>query len=106
MGGEDGVVQWDIAQFVSTIRKFDLVEIFEVGYKRWPVMCCSTLFNVVCMLHLVQSMYCRSSSNSCLFVSMIATGMLGALAFMGLTYKGWIVPWTGHFYSLWDTGHL
>src|SRR5882672_11796260 len=41
-----------------------------------------------------------------LFVSMIATGMLGVLAFMGLTYKGWIVPWTGRFYSLWDTGHL
>src|SRR6266850_1006458 len=64
------------------------------------------LFNVAHMLRLVRSMYCQSSSNSCLFVSMIATGMLGVLAFMGLTYKGWIVPWTGRFYSLWDTGHL
>jgi len=27
-----------------------------------------------------------------LFISMIATGMLGVLAFVGLTYKGWIVP--------------
>ena len=36
---------------------------------------------------------------------MIATGILGALAMVGLTYTGQIAPWTGRFYSLWDTGY-
>jgi dolichyl-diphosphooligosaccharide--protein glycosyltransferase len=22
-----------------------------------------------------------------------------------LTFSGWIAPWTGRFYSLWDTGY-
>src|SRR5713226_5131527 len=40
-----------------------------------------------------------------LFVSVIVAGILGALTIVGLTYKGWIAPWTGRFYSLWDTGY-
>jgi len=31
--------------------------------------------------------------------------VLGFGAIVGLTYKGWIAPWTGRFYSLWDTGY-
>jgi dolichyl-diphosphooligosaccharide---protein glycosyltransferase len=38
-------------------------------------------------------------------VSIIAAGILGTFAIIGLTYKGWIAPWTGRFYSLWDTGY-
>ncbi|KAH8116960.1 hypothetical protein DFH11DRAFT_1824379 [Phellopilus nigrolimitatus] len=32
------------------------------------------------------------------------TFILGALVFGALTMNGWIAPWTGRFYSLWDTG--
>lgn len=42
---------------------------------------------------------------SILYSSVIGIGLVGALAFGGLTYKGWIAPWTGRFYSLWDTGY-
>jgi len=35
----------------------------------------------------------------------IVAGILGTLAIVGLIYKGWIAPWTGRFYSLWDTGY-
>ncbi len=42
---------------------------------------------------------------SILFGSVIVIGVLGVFAFAGLTYKGWIAPWTGRFYSLWDTGY-
>lgn len=42
---------------------------------------------------------------SILYSSVIVIGLVGALAFGGLTYKGWIAPWTGRFYSLWDTGY-
>ncbi|CAE6497261.1 unnamed protein product [Rhizoctonia solani] len=30
---------------------------------------------------------------------------LGTAALVVLTSKGWIAPWTGRFYSLWDTGY-
>jgi dolichyl-diphosphooligosaccharide--protein glycosyltransferase len=39
------------------------------------------------------------------FAAVVSMGLLGALAFAALTYKGWIAPWTGRFYSLWDTGY-
>jgi dolichyl-diphosphooligosaccharide--protein glycosyltransferase len=38
-------------------------------------------------------------------IGVIAIGLLGTLVFGLLTYKGWIAPWTGRFYSLWDTGY-
>jgi dolichyl-diphosphooligosaccharide--protein glycosyltransferase len=37
--------------------------------------------------------------------SVVVLGVLGAMAFGVLTMKGWIAPWTGRFYSLWDTGY-
>jgi dolichyl-diphosphooligosaccharide--protein glycosyltransferase len=40
-----------------------------------------------------------------LFGFVIAAGILGTLAIVGLTYLGWIAPWTGRFYSLWDMGY-
>ncbi|KAF9241392.1 glycosyltransferase family 66 protein [Melanogaster broomeanus] len=40
-----------------------------------------------------------------LFAAVVSTGVIGFFAIVGLTYKGWIAPWTGRFYSLWDTGY-
>jgi len=40
-----------------------------------------------------------------LAISVVTMGVLGAGAFVVMTYKGWIAPWTGRFYSLWDTGY-
>ncbi|KAE9407150.1 oligosaccharyl transferase STT3 subunit [Gymnopus androsaceus JB14] len=37
--------------------------------------------------------------------AVVTMGVLGAGAFVVMTYKGWIAPWTGRFYSLWDTGY-
>ncbi|KAG5727052.1 hypothetical protein E4T56_gene17943, partial [Termitomyces sp. T112] len=42
---------------------------------------------------------------SIVIAGVVTIGILGALAIVGLTYKGWIAPWTGRFYSLWDTGY-
>ncbi|CDS11103.1 Putative Dolichyl-diphosphooligosaccharide-FT protein glycosyltransferase [Lichtheimia ramosa] len=35
----------------------------------------------------------------------LSTFVLGFAALVGLTYAGYIAPWTGRFYSLWDTGY-
>ena len=34
-----------------------------------------------------------------------AIGLLGVAAFVALTIAGKIAPFTGRFYSLWDTGY-
>ncbi|KAK9456826.1 STT3 subunit of Oligosaccharyl transferase [Dipodascopsis uninucleata] len=38
-------------------------------------------------------------------VSVVTFLVLGASAIVGLTISGVIAPWTGRFYSLWDTGY-
>ena len=63
------------------------------------------LLQIVAFVELVRSHVSSKQFQQLLFLSMIAAGVLGALAFAGLTYKGWIAPWTGRFYSLWDTGY-
>lgn len=63
------------------------------------------LLQIVAFVELVRSHVSSKQFQQLLFVSMIAAGILGALAMVGLTYKGWIAPWTGRFYSLWDTGY-
>lgn len=63
------------------------------------------LLQIVAFVELVRSHVSSKQFQQLLFLFMIAAGVLGALAFAGLTYKGWIAPWTGRFYSLWDTGY-
>ncbi|KAI0675579.1 oligosaccharyl transferase STT3 subunit [Trametes maxima] len=63
------------------------------------------LLQIVAFAELVRAHVSSKQFQSILFGSVIAIGVLGVLAFAGLTYKGWIAPWTGRFYSLWDTGY-
>lgn len=63
------------------------------------------LLQIIAFAALVRSHVSSKQFQTLLFASVIAMGVLGALAIVGLTYKGWIAPWTGRFYSLWDTGY-
>ncbi|KAI0664491.1 oligosaccharyl transferase STT3 subunit [Cubamyces menziesii] len=63
------------------------------------------LLQIVAFAELVRAHVSSKQFQSILYGSVIAIAVLGALAFGGLTYKGWIAPWTGRFYSLWDTGY-
>ncbi|GEQ69217.1 hypothetical protein JCM33374_g2888 [Metschnikowia sp. JCM 33374] len=38
-------------------------------------------------------------------VSVVFVTVVGILGLVGLTAAGWIAPWTGRFYSLWDTNY-
>lgn len=40
-----------------------------------------------------------------LVVSLVLITVLGVAGLMALTALGWIAPWTGRFYSLWDTNY-
>ena len=63
------------------------------------------LLQIVAFVELVRSHVSSKQFQQLLFVFVIAAGLLGTLTIVGLTYKGWIAPWTGRFYSLWDTGY-
>lgn len=63
------------------------------------------LLQIVAFAQLVRSHLSSKQFQNLLFASLIAAGVLGTAAFVVLTYKGWIAPWTGRFYSLWDTGY-
>ncbi|KAH9951110.1 oligosaccharyl transferase STT3 subunit [Amylocystis lapponica] len=63
------------------------------------------LLQIIAFAELVRSHVSSKQFQSLLFASVIGMGVLGASAIVGLTYKGWIAPWTGRFYSLWDTGY-
>ncbi|TFY70240.1 hypothetical protein EVG20_g2754 [Dentipellis fragilis] len=63
------------------------------------------LLQIVAFVQLVRAHVSSKQFNDLLFVSVIGAGILGTVGIVGLTYKGWIAPWTGRFYSLWDTGY-
>ena len=63
------------------------------------------LLQIVAFSALVRSHVSSKQFQQLLRVSVVVLGLLGATAFGVLTMKGWIAPWTGRFYSLWDTGY-
>lgn len=63
------------------------------------------LLQIVAFAQLVRSHVSDQQFQKLLKIGVIAIGLVGTLVFGLLTYKGWIAPWTGRFYSLWDTGY-
>lgn len=63
------------------------------------------LLQIIAFAELVRSHVSSKQFQTLLYASVIGMGVLGFFGIVGLTYKGWIAPWTGRFYSLWDTGY-
>lgn len=63
------------------------------------------LLQIVAFAQLVRTHVSSQQFQKLLQVSVVLIGVLGAFAFAFLTYMGKIAPWTGRFYSLWDTGY-
>ncbi|KIJ21023.1 glycosyltransferase family 66 protein [Paxillus involutus ATCC 200175] len=63
------------------------------------------LLQIVAFAQLVRSHVSSKQFQGLLVAAVVSTGVIGFFAIVGLTYKGWIAPWTGRFYSLWDTGY-
>jgi dolichyl-diphosphooligosaccharide--protein glycosyltransferase len=63
------------------------------------------LLQLVAFAQLVRSHLSGRQFQTLLTAAVVVAGVGGTLAIVGLTYKGWIAPWTGRFYSLWDTGY-
>lgn len=63
------------------------------------------LLQIVAFAQLVRSHVSNQQFQKLVKMGVIVIGVLGTLVFGLLTYNGWIAPWTGRFYSLWDTGY-
>ena len=63
------------------------------------------LLQVVAFAQLLRSHSHSKQFQTLVFASVIALALFAAFALAVMTYKGWVAPWTGRFYSLWDTGY-
>jgi dolichyl-diphosphooligosaccharide--protein glycosyltransferase len=63
------------------------------------------LLQLVAFTELIRSHVSSSQFKTLLRTTAVAVGLLGFFAVVVLTMNGWIAPWTGRFYSLWDTGY-
>ena len=63
------------------------------------------LLQIVAFAQLVRSHVSSKQFQTILLGATISLGILGTVGIVGLTMTGWIAPWTGRFYSLWDTGY-
>ena len=63
------------------------------------------LLQIVAFTPFVRSHSSSTQFQSLLNIGLSVVGILGTAAFVGLTVKGTLAPWTGHFYSLWETGY-
>lgn len=62
------------------------------------------LLNAVAFLKYLQRFLTKSEfRNFFILASAVSAGIV-FVAVVGLTYAGIIAPWSGRFYSLWDTG--
>ncbi|KAH8115474.1 hypothetical protein DFH11DRAFT_1543544 [Phellopilus nigrolimitatus] len=66
---------------------------------------CFGLLQLVAFTDLVRSLMSSKQFKSLNRVAVVLFSILDVLVFGALTMNGWIAPWTGHFYSLWDTGY-
>ena len=62
------------------------------------------LLNAYCLLKYLQSRLTGTQFKRLFVVSVAASAGLVFLSVIALTYFGYVAPWSGRFYSLWDTG--
>ncbi|GAB1599309.1 dolichyl-diphosphooligosaccharide--protein glycosyltransferase subunit STT3B-like [Argonauta hians] len=63
------------------------------------------LLNAYAALRYIQSVLSKSEFRYFFIISIIAAAGLVFTTVVGLTWAGFIAPWSGRFYSLWDTGY-
>jgi dolichyl-diphosphooligosaccharide--protein glycosyltransferase len=63
------------------------------------------LLNAVAFLKYLQRFLSKSEFRHFFFLASAAAAGVVFVTVVGLTYAGFIAPWSGRFYSLWDTGY-
>jgi dolichyl-diphosphooligosaccharide--protein glycosyltransferase len=63
------------------------------------------LLQIIAFSQLIRSHLPSKQFKTVVLGSVISIGLLGTAAIVTLTVRGSIAPWTGRFYSMWDTGY-
>ncbi|EEC17161.1 oligosaccharyl transferase, putative, partial [Ixodes scapularis] len=63
------------------------------------------LLNAYALLKYLQTFFSKSEMKTLFFGAVAGVAGFVFLAVVVLTYAGYIAPWSGRFYSLWDTGY-
>ncbi|KAK9727769.1 oligosaccharyl transferase stt3 subunit [Basidiobolus ranarum] len=63
------------------------------------------LVQIVAFVSFVKSHLPAKQFQTLLTFSVVGLSVIGFAGIVGLTMAGYIAPWTGRFYSLWDTGY-
>ena len=63
------------------------------------------LVQLVAFVDVVRRMVPGKQFKMLLGMFVVLSFALASTALVILTFNGWIAPWTGRFYSLWDTGY-
>ena len=63
------------------------------------------LLNAYAFLKYLQSFVSNSQLRTLFFTAIAGAAGLVFMGVVGLTWAGYIAPWSGRFYSLWDTGY-
>lgn len=63
------------------------------------------LLQIVALGNYVKSQVSSEKFKTVMVISLVLVTGLGVLGLSALTYLGFIAPWTGRFYSLWDTDY-
>uniref|UniRef100_A0A915HSC2 dolichyl-diphosphooligosaccharide--protein glycotransferase n=1 Tax=Romanomermis culicivorax TaxID=13658 RepID=A0A915HSC2_ROMCU len=65
----------------------------------------SRIYVAYAFLKYLQSMMSKKEFQYFFFASILLVTVVGFVGIVALTYAGYIAPWSGRFYSLWDTGY-
>lgn len=63
------------------------------------------LLQAVGFLYYVRSKLNKASFRKFFLVSLATASVVGIIGLTALSYAGYVAPWSGRFYSLWDTGY-
>lgn len=63
------------------------------------------LLQLVAFVEVVRKLVPGKQFQMLLRAFVVATFLISLGSLVVLTFSGWIAPWTGRFYSLWDTGY-
>jgi len=63
------------------------------------------LLQIVAFLHYVKAATTKKQFEVLFKTGFLISSILGFVLLTGLTWAGYVAPWSGRFYSLWDTGY-
>jgi len=109
-----GIVYNRLIAYFSFLIRNCILKVFVIEYPNkiwvWPniyllIAGVFALLNAVAFLKYLQRFLSKQEFRHFFMIATIIAAAVVFVTVVGLTYAGVIAPWSGRFYSLWDTGY-